>query len=218
MRILAVALSVLSLLQGCVTVNPYPEDWPALQRERVIHSPPPERPQSATDCPLIAGTYANEGIRFPADAVPLRLTDFFPLRLGDVSQVLSVRIDQTEGTLGITVIRENGTSATTTFTKGNHLGLRAIERLRADEFLCWYDITTKDHGFVFSGLPTHFHHYAGALPGAFILEGGAVAMRTAVDRSLVVTWTEGVGALVLVVPAARLTLRHYRFPAVDAAR
>jgi hypothetical protein len=165
---------------------------------------------------LIAGTYADDGLRFPANAAPLRLTDFFPLRIEDVSRIVSVRIDQTEGTLGITAIRENGTITTTTFTKGSPWGLDAQQRLRPDEFFCRYDFGTKDHGFVFSGPPGPPDAFP--FPGGFYFEGGAVWMRTAVDRSLVVTVVKTVGALVLVMPAGEMTFQHYRFPAVDAAR
>jgi hypothetical protein len=214
MRTIILAVVLLVLLQGCAIVNPYPAEWPALQRENLIHAPPPDGPKMATACPLVVGIYANEGERLPADAPPLHLTDFFPRQVGDASQVAAVRIDQTEATLGITFISKDGASTTESFKRGNVR--MPLAPLLVNEFSCIYDIGLKDHGFRFSGLGPESS--AGGVPGLLLMEGRETLMRTAVDRSLVVTVAEGRAALVVFVPVGRMKFTHYRFPALDAAR
>ena len=202
----ALMLASVSLLQGCVTVSPYPSEWPALQRERVIHAPPPHGPDLFTACPLIAGTYENLGLRFPADAPPLTLTDFFPHGSEDPLDIRFVRIEQTEGTLTITLTKKDGASVSETFRRADIR--KQFVPPGVGEYSCGYDLGTKDLGFEFSDL--RWSSVAGGVGVLFLVEAKVTFMRTAADSSLVVTKMHAAGVL----PAIVLEHTHYRYSAV----
>lgn len=185
-QVLKVLPALLAVLSGCVTKGSYPSDWPGDEGKQI------------GKCPDIAGAYNNVGIRHPADAMPLSLTQVLGLQDGD-----RVFIAQSPGTISATVSRSGEPVETVVFTSGeirSH-GLTGWDTSQPRTFSCILNVPDFQHRLSFSQLMrSSIGGVGGFGAGMIVASGESVSLTKRTDGSLLLHFSKGWGALIGIAP------------------
>lgn len=190
------AFIIISLFSGCAVTGDYPDEWPKLAPQKMIGK-----------CPDISGKYKNLKVENPYfDSTPMPITLAQTLGLSDGDHV---EIWQSPEVIKVTVRNYGSEVEAVAFTSGE-VGI-GWEKNRRHVFLCPYDIP--------SGRVIYFSHQGqssiGGNQGIFAAQWEGVSYYKAVDGSLVVKFTKGLGGVIAPFPFGKVDRIWYRFESFE---